>query len=176
MSMAPEASSGIRTVLNKAIWILETISSTVIMIMMVVTFADVIGRYVLNKPIFGGTEIIAALLALAIFSGLGVLNARDDHIVVELLEGPARTLVGPLAYEVSIQIFSVACMSLIAVVLFTQALESYEYNKLTVVLEMPVYYVTGTVAVLAVISVVSQVTGVALKILDLGKQKKADTL
>jgi TRAP-type transport system small permease protein len=176
MSSAPETSSKTRIVLNKAIWILETISSSVILIMMVVTFADVIGRYVLNKPIFGGTEIIAALLALSIFSGLGVINARDEHIVVELLEGPARKLVGPLAYEVSIQLFSVACMSLIAVVLFTQALESYEYKKLTVVLEMPVYYVTGTVAVLAVISVISQVTGVALKIFDLGYQKKADTL
>jgi TRAP-type transport system small permease protein len=176
MSSAPETSSKTRIVLNKAIWILETISSTVILIMMVVTFADVIGRYVLNKPIFGGTEIIAALLALSIFSGLSVINARDEHIVVELLEGPARKLVGPLAYEVSIQLFSVACMSLIAVVLFTQALESYEYKKLTVVLEMPVYYVTGTVAVLAVISVISQVTGVALKIFDLGYQKKADTL
>jgi TRAP-type C4-dicarboxylate transport system permease small subunit len=176
MSNAPETSSTVRTILNKAIWILETISSGVILIMMIITFADVIGRYVFNKPIFGGTEIIAALLALAIFSGLGVINARDDHIVVELLEAPARKLVGPLAYEVSIQIFSVACMSLIAVVLFAQAWESYEYRKLTVVLEMPVYYVTGTVAVLAVISVISQVTGVALKIMDLGKQKKADAL
>ncbi|WP_458792971.1 TRAP transporter small permease [Yoonia sp. MH D7] len=174
MSRAPEIPSATRTLLAKAIWILETISSAVIFIMMVVTFADVIGRYVFHKPIFGGTEIVAALLALAIFSGLGVVNARDDHIVVELFEMPARRLVGPLAYEISIQIFSVACMTLIAVVLFMQALESYHFQKLTVVLEMPVYYVSGAVAVFAGISVISQITGVVLKIVDLGKQRKAD--
>lgn len=174
MSKAPETAATVRTVLAKAIAALETISSVVILIMMILTFVDVIGRYVFHKPIFGGTEIVAALLALAIFSGLGVINARDDHIVVELFEYPARNLVGPLAYEVSIQVFSVACMTLIAVVLFEQAWESYRHNKLTVVLEMPVYYVTGIVALLAVISVISQITGVALKIFDLRNQPESD--
>ena len=168
MSQAPRATQGaVRTILARAIATLETISCVVIFVMMVLTFVDVIGRYAFHKPIFGGTEIIAALLALTIFSGLGVINARDEHITVELFEGPFRRLLSPLVYEVAIQVFSVFAMTLLAVVLFEHALESYHQEKLTEVLEMPTYYVSGTVAVFAVISLLSQVTGVVLKILDL---------
>ncbi len=167
MSTAPERQGAVRTILKKTLTTLETISCVVIFIMMVLTFVDVIGRYVFHKPVFGGTEIIGALLALTIFSGLGVINARDDHITVELFEGSFQRLLSPVVYEIVVQVFSVAAMALLAAVLFEHAWEARHIGKLTTVLEMPVYYVTGTVAVFAVISVVSQITGVVLKILDL---------
>ncbi len=167
MNGAPSSQGAVRTILKKTITTLETISCVVIFIMMVLTFVDVIGRYVFHKPIFGGTEIISALLALTIFSGLGVINARDDHITVELFEEPLRRLFSPVVYEIAIHAFSVVAMTLVAAVLFEHAWEGYKVRKLTEVLEMPVYYVSGTVAVFAVISVLSQLTGVVLKISDL---------
>lgn len=166
MSEALAKPGAVRTILQKVITTLENFSSVVILIMMLLTFADVIGRYILNKPIFGASEMISALLALTIFAGLGVTNARDDHITVELFEDPVKRLFGPLAYEIIIQSFSVIAMALIAFVLFEQAVESYELNSQTVVLEMPLYYITGFVSFLALLSVVSQVTGVVLKIVD----------
>ncbi|MEQ9039472.1 MAG: TRAP transporter small permease [Silicimonas sp.] len=167
MSEAPEVEGAVRSILKKTITTLETISCVVIFVMMILTFVDVIGRYAFHKPIFGGTEIISALLALTIFSGLGVINARDDHIVVELFEEPFRWMLTPVIYEIVIQVFSVAAMTLVAAVLFEHAWGAYKIGKLTEVLEMPVYYITGTVAVFAVVSVLSQVVGVILKILDL---------
>ncbi len=166
MNDTPGKQGVVRTSLNKAMVALENFSSVIILIMMLLTFADVIGRYILNKPIFGASEMISALLALAIFSGLGVTNARDDHITVELFEEPVKRLFGPTLYEIIIQLFSVIAMTLIAVVLFEHAIESYQLNSLTVVLEMPLYYVTGFVSFLALLSVVSQITGVVLKIID----------
>lgn len=163
----PGAENGtVRSSLKKTIATLETISSVVIFVMMVLTFVDVIGRYVFHSPIFGGTEIISALLALTIFSGLGVINARDEHITVELLDDRFRRLLTPVAYEIIIQTFSVVAMALVAAVLFEHAWEAYKVKKLTEVLEMPVFYVSSIVAVFAVVSVVSQITGVVLKILD----------
>lgn len=53
---------------------------------MLLTFADVIGRYLFSQPIFGASEVISALLAATIFAGLGITNARDEHIVVELID------------------------------------------------------------------------------------------
>ena len=174
MNDTPGKQGVVRTSLNKAMVALENFSSVIILIMMLLTFADVIGRYILNKPIFGASEMISALLALAIFSGLGVTNARDDHITVELFEEPVKRLFGPTLYEIIIQLFSVIAMTLIAVVLFEHAIESYQLNSLTVVLEMPLYYVTGFVSVLALLSVVSQITGVVLKIIDT-KNKAAES-
>ena len=173
MNETPDKKGAVRNALNKAMVALENFSSAIILIMMLLTFADVIGRYILNKPIFGASEMISALLALAIFSGLGVTNARDDHITVELFEDPIRRALGPFIYEIIIQLFSVVAMTLIAVVLFEHAVESYQLNSLTVVLEMPLYYVTGFVSFLALLSVISQITGVVLKVLDT-KNKMAE--
>jgi TRAP-type C4-dicarboxylate transport system permease small subunit len=155
-----------RRILAKVVTALENISSAVILVMMLLTFADVIGRYVFIKPIFGASEMISALLALAIFAGLGVTNARDEHIVVELFDHEIKRIFSPLTYEIIIQAFSVIAMTIIAFVLYENALDAYHINSQTVVLEMPTYYITGTVALLALISVVSQITGVILKIID----------
>jgi TRAP-type C4-dicarboxylate transport system permease small subunit len=167
MTGSSQTSSGVRRLFYRSITALETFSSSVIFIMMLLTFADVIGRYVLNKPIFGASEMISALLALAIFSGLGVTNARDEHIMVELFIEPTRKLLSPFIYEIVVQAFSVSAMLLIAVVLFEHALESYTLNSLTVVLELPLYYVTGSIALLALISVISQMIGIYYKFHDL---------
>jgi len=166
----------VRRLLNRAITTLENFSSVVILIMMLLTFVDVIGRYILQKPVFGASEMISGLLALAIFSGLGVTNARDEHIVVELFDHSVRRLISPLVFEIIVQAFSVAAMTLIAVVLFESALESYHINSRTVVLEMPSYYITGSIAFLAMISVFSQVTGVIFKIIDTRNHEEGRTL
>lgn len=171
MSDVPANSGMVRIMLAKAITVLENFSSIVIFVMMILTFVDVVGRYLFNSPIFGASEMISALLALTIFAGLGVTNARDEHIVVELFDGPFKRLFTPFIYEIIIQVFSIFAMMLIAFVLYEHAIEAYEINSLTVVLEMPTYYVTGFVAVLALISVVSQVTGIFFKLYDLKKSE-----
>lgn len=141
---------------------LEALTCVFLLLMMVLTFIDVLGRYVFNQPIFGANEMISSLLALVIFSGLGMANARDDHIVVELLDHKVRRL-SPKVYEVVIQGFSVLAMSLIAYVLLDLAIESYQHKALTFVLEIPLAYIAGSVSFLAMLSVVSQVMGIYLK-------------
>ena len=163
MTDTPQENEIVRTVLAKAIRTLENFSSVMIFIMMMLTFADVIGRYILSAPIFGASEMISALLALAIFSGLAVTNARDEHIVVELIDRPIRNL-SPKIYDFIIHGFSIIAMSLIAFVLCEHAIEAYQQNARTYVLELPTYYVTGFVAVLAFISVISQIAGIGLQL------------
>lgn len=141
---------------------LEVLTSVFLLAMMVLTFVDVIGRYILNKPIFGANEMISSLLALLIFSGLGIANARDDHIVVELLDHKVRRL-SPKVYEVVIQGFSVLAMSLVAYVLMDLAIEAYHQKALTFVLEIPLAYIAGSVSFLAILSVISQVMGIYQK-------------
>lgn len=147
----------------KAIMALENFSSAMVFIMMLLTFADVIGRYLLGAPIFGASEMISALLALAIFSGLGVTNARDEHIVVELFDRKIRNM-SPRIYDFIIQGFSIFVMTLIAFVLCEHAIESYQQKAITYVLEIPTFYLTGTVAVFALISVLSQISGITLRL------------
>lgn len=162
MTTATRPKNLARLVLSNMVTTLETFSSVVLLIMMVLTFVDVVGRYVLGAPVFGATEMISSLLALLIFAGLGIANTRDDHIVVELFDERFRSL-SPFLYEFLIQAFSIAVMALIAFVLFEQALENYEQNALTVVLEIPLYYITGSIAFLAMTSLICQVLGIILR-------------
>ena len=149
--------------LAAAVQVLETIASIILLAMMLLTFADVVGRYLFASPIFGASELISSMLAVLIFAGLGVTNSRDDHIVVELLDHKFRSL-SPKYYDLVIQAFSVLTMCLIAFVLAEHAIEAHEQNALTYVLEVPTWIVTGSVALLACISVLSLVAGIVLRL------------
>ena len=146
------------SILNRIIQILEVVSSIVLAAMMLLTFVDVIGRYILGAPVFGAAEMISTMLALAIFLGLGIANARDRHIVVELFDARIRAL-SPRIYDALIQGFSIIAMCLIVFVLCQQAVEAAHVGSTTVVLEWPLAWITGAITVLAALSVVSQVLG-----------------
>lgn len=137
---------------------LEIASTMLLFVMMALTFVDVIGRYVFTAPIFGANEMIQFLLAMTIFAGLGLINARDDHIVVELFDDRFRRL-GPRAYRIVIQTGSIVAMGLITFVLLESALDSMRVGSRTVVLEWPLAIVAGTIAALSVLSLVMQVLG-----------------
>ena len=53
--------------------------------MMLLTFADVIGRYVFNSPIMGAYEITEILMGLMIFGGLPLVSRARGHITVDFL-------------------------------------------------------------------------------------------
>lgn len=137
---------------------LETFSSIVLVVMMLLTFVDVVGRYFLGAPVFGASEMISAMLALLIFSGLGIANARDKHIVVELFDSRVRAL-SPRLYDVLIQGLSLVAMVLIVYVLAEAAVEAAHLGSRTIVLEWPLSWIIGTVAALAALSVISQILG-----------------
>lgn len=145
-------------ILRLIIQVLEGISSVVLAAMMLLTFVDVLARYVFAKPIFGATEMISTMLALVIFLGLGIANAKDRHIVVELFDHQIRRI-SPRVYEVVVQGFSILAMSLIVYVLFVQAREAAHVASTTIVLAWPMAWITGSVAFFAALSVVSQVLG-----------------
>jgi TRAP-type C4-dicarboxylate transport system permease small subunit len=54
--------------------------------MMAVTTTDVVGRYLLNRPLGGAFEITEIAMALVIFAGLALAAAAREHITVNLLE------------------------------------------------------------------------------------------
>ena len=53
--------------------------------LMFLTFADVVGRYVFNRPIFGAYELIEVLMGLLIFAGLPLVSRSRAHITVDFI-------------------------------------------------------------------------------------------
>jgi TRAP-type transport system small permease protein len=64
------------------------------MLMMCLTFVDVVARYVFNRPIRGGFEVTELLLLVLIFAGLPLVSHADEHVTMDfidrLLAGRAR--------------------------------------------------------------------------------------
>ena len=57
--------------------------------MMLLTVADVVLRALANKPIPGVLEIVELLLACSFFLALPATFLRDEHIVVDIIDGVA---------------------------------------------------------------------------------------
>lgn len=161
-----------QSALKRMISILETTASLVLAAMMLLTFVDVIGRYVFREPIFGATEMISTMLALLIFLGLGVANARDNHIVVELFDTAIRKR-APRLYDIVVQGFSLGAMLLLTAVLVYQAYEAHHTGSLSLVLQWPLSVVIGSIAALAILSVICQVLGLIVRAAE---QPPADQL
>jgi TRAP-type C4-dicarboxylate transport system permease small subunit len=139
----------------------EVVTAFLLFVMMMLTFADVIGRYIFTAPIFGAAEMIQVLLAITIFGGLCLVNARDEHITVELFETQLNGWM-PVARPIIVQMFSVGVMAIIAYQLYQFALDARSIGSKTVVLEWSFASVAFAVAGLSVLSLIAQILGLML--------------
>jgi TRAP-type C4-dicarboxylate transport system permease small subunit len=69
-----------------AAYTLGTIAAVTLFAMMVLTFADVWGRYLLNRPVFGGYEVTEFMMGVLIFTALPLLCAQEGHVTIDLLD------------------------------------------------------------------------------------------
>jgi len=60
--------------------------AVVLVAMLALTCADVVGRYILNTPINGKTELTRFLMAGLIAFALPVVTLRGDHITVDIFD------------------------------------------------------------------------------------------
>jgi TRAP-type transport system small permease protein len=66
--------------------VLGIAASALLMMMMVLTFADVVARYLINRPIRGGFEITELTLLVLIFAGLPLVSHADEHVTMDFID------------------------------------------------------------------------------------------
>jgi TRAP-type transport system small permease protein len=63
------------------------IASSVILIgMMLLTFVDVVARYLFNFPLRGGFEVTELMLLVLIFAGLPLVSHADEHVTMDFID------------------------------------------------------------------------------------------
>ncbi len=65
---------------------LQALAAGAIFLLMSVVAVDVIGRYVFNRPLPAGYELIQGLMALLVFATLPLVSRHDQHISLGLFE------------------------------------------------------------------------------------------
>ena len=65
--------------------VLQLIMAVILFAMMVVTVADVTGRYLFARPIPGGFEVVQYMMAFVIFASLPLTTVSDSHLSVSIV-------------------------------------------------------------------------------------------
>ena len=63
------------------------LAATVLMLLMIVTFIDVTGRYLFLAPLPGAFEMTEIMMAMLIFAGLPLVSRANQHVTVNLIIG-----------------------------------------------------------------------------------------
>jgi TRAP-type C4-dicarboxylate transport system permease small subunit len=86
----------------------EKVGSFLILIMMSLTFLQVVMRYIFNAPLFWSEEVTIVLSIWVVFLGAGIASKRNLHIAIELWNLPYKgALVKSIIISSSIIFFCV---------------------------------------------------------------------
>jgi TRAP-type transport system small permease protein len=66
--------------------VLGIAASILLFCLMTLTFADVVARYLLNRPIRGAFEITELGLLVLIFAGLPLVSHADEHVTMDFID------------------------------------------------------------------------------------------
>ena len=129
--------------------VLGVAASAILMAMMLLTFVDVVARYVFNRPLRGAFEVTELLLAVLIFAGLPLVSHADEHVTMDfidrLLAGRGREL-----WQRGVQLVSAAIMFLLTWLMWIKAGRISAYGDATDVLRIAygpfVYFMALTIA------------------------------
>ena len=129
--------------------------------MLVLTCFDVIGRYLLNAPINGKTELTRFMMAGLIACSLPIIGASGGHISVDLLD---RWFSGRLAALRDIMIDGLSAMALgvLGYWLIFRADRLQSRGYVSDFLHLPLYPVAYFVAVMVLAACLALIVKVAL--------------
>jgi TRAP-type C4-dicarboxylate transport system permease small subunit len=66
--------------------VLGVAASAILFCMMALTFADVILRYLFNRPLRGAFEVTELMLLVLIFAGLPLVSHADEHVTIDFID------------------------------------------------------------------------------------------
>ena len=137
--------------------LLGVAASAILLLMMGLTFVDVLARYLFNRPIAGAFELTELLLLVLIFAGLPLVTYADEHALMDFIDRP----LGPRATRILERLVHLLCaatMGLLAWLVWLKADRIWAYRDATDVLRIVygpfVYFMAVTIALTAVIHLV----------------------
>jgi TRAP-type C4-dicarboxylate transport system permease small subunit len=118
-------------------WLLGGLAALVLFLMMLLTFVDVISRYVFNSPIPGAFEITEMMMATLIFAGLPLVSARMEHITIDLFDPLVPQMLRGLR-DALISLMGAVMIGALSWRMWIKAEETREYGDRTAALHIPI--------------------------------------
>jgi TRAP-type C4-dicarboxylate transport system permease small subunit len=115
--------------------VLGVAASSILLAMMLLTFVDVVARYVFSRPVRGAFEITELMLLVLIFAGLPLVSFAGEHALMDFVD----RLLGPreqFLLERAVQVVCAASMFLVAWLVWRKADRLWAYRDATDVLRI----------------------------------------
>lgn len=116
--------------------LLGWISALPVAVIVILTFADVLGRYLFSSPVRGSVELIEFAMALVIFTALPLVTHNREHVSVSLVDGLFKGA-GLRIKTVFCDAVSALALGLLTWRLALQGLEDLQSQTATIVLGLP---------------------------------------
>lgn len=134
--------------------VLGVAAAAILLVMMLLTFVDVVARYLFNRPMAGAFEVTELLLLVLIFAGLPLVTYADEHALMDFID----RLLGPRGtrwLERAVQVLCAAVMFLLAWLVWLKADRIWAYRDTTDVLRIAygpfVYFMAITIGLTGLI-------------------------
>ena len=130
---------------------LKWVAGGLMLLLLGLTFVDVVGRYAFGRPIPGGFEIIEFNMGLLIFAALPLVTRKRGHITVSLFDALMGEGIRRLRDSV-VLLGSAGVVGFISFLMFRSGLEMLEANTVSRVYDFPLAPVVCIIAALGVIT------------------------
>jgi TRAP-type C4-dicarboxylate transport system permease small subunit len=131
---------------QKAVSLLEKLrvaqlrlASAALIVMMLVTIADVFLRYVFNSPIRGSYDLVETMMVVFVFHGMSTAFLQRRNIVIDLVDSIAHRHIVIALIRIS-DVLTILTIGLYAYAMITPAVQAFNYGDLKMELQVPVWY------------------------------------
>lgn len=133
--------------------LLGGLSALSLLLLLVLTCVDVVGRYVFNKPVLGATEIEDAMMGVMIFGALPMACRNQAHITIDILDKvtPERWLHWQIRL---MQLVAGVFTGFLGYRMWVYATKLVEYGDRTMMLKIPLAPVNFFISVMLCFSAV----------------------
>jgi TRAP-type C4-dicarboxylate transport system permease small subunit len=141
---------------RRAEGLLGVAASAILFAMMVLTFVDVVARYVFSRPVRGAFEVTELMLVVLIFAGLPLVSWADEHVTMDFIDRVMRASVRR-RLERGVHVISAAIMGFLTWQVWLKADKIWAYRDATDVLRVVygpfVYFMAVMIGLAGVIHV-----------------------
>ena len=129
-------------------------AAMVLLVLVVLTCIDVVGRYFFNNPLVGAVELVQICMGLIIFLTFPIMFLRGDHVVVDLIPQFGRGRIG-WAVAIAFLFITIGVAVTLGDRVWDYASRAYEDGDITEYLRIPRYPVVAliTIAIFAAAAV-----------------------
>jgi TRAP-type C4-dicarboxylate transport system permease small subunit len=137
MTEAPSPPRGFLARLQQAQLV---VAACALVVMSLVTVADVMLRYLLNQPVRGSYDLVECALVVFVFHGIATVFLNRQNIVIDLIDSIAGAGLRTALIRIS-DVLQIAVLVVFAWAMLSPAIQAFDYGDRKLELGLPVYVI-----------------------------------